>query len=71
MQDDDAAAYQADQDAADEDSALYAWEGIYERPWEAVREAADGSLVSADAARRGGGGKVLMQTGVKRGVQTQ
>ena len=37
---------------AEEDAALYAWEGIYERPWEAVVEASDGSLRGAAARRR-------------------
>jgi transcription initiation factor TFIIH subunit 2 len=51
----------------DEEAQLYAWEGTYERPWEAVREAADGSLV-----RHGGSSndttRAVLQTGVKRGM---
>ena len=49
------------------DAASYAWEGSYERPWDAVRVAADGSMSGAhDSQRRAAGGDVKI--GVKRGV---
>ena len=47
-------------------ASSYAWEGIYERPWEAVLEAADGSLRGAGDTRRRLTREV--QVGVKRGV---
>ena len=48
------------------DAASYAWEGIYERPWEAVRVGDDGSLQGADSQLRREAREV--QVGVKRGV---
>ena len=54
-------------DADDDPDQQYAWEGTYERPWEAVSQAADGSLVGASAGRRRGQARPV-QVGVKRGV---
>ena len=54
---------------ADDDPNIFAWEGIYDRPWESVVEAADGSLLSSGSSRLLGhsrGQEVLV--GVKRGV---
>ena len=64
MQDDDATAYQAE-DAAEEDSALYAWEAIYERPWEKVEQASDGTLLSSFRSRYKTR-RAQLQPGVKR-----
>jgi len=45
----------------------YAWEGMVERPWEAVSQAADGTLLGASAGRRRGQVRPV-QVGVKRGM---
>ena len=66
IDDGDAAAYQAE-DAAEEDSALYAWEGIYERPWEKVEQASDGTLLSSFRSRYKTR-RAQLQPGVKRAV---
>ena len=53
----------------DEDVNHFSWEGIYARPWEAVVEAADGSLAAAGSSRkRSRVGARDVQLGVKRGV---
>ena len=54
---------------AEDDAALYAWEGIYERPWEAVEEASDGTLTGAAARRRYAAHALQSaQRGVRRAV---
>ena len=51
----------------DDEPSLYSWEGIYERPWEAVVESTDGSLRGAADRQHVPSGRTV-QVGVKRGM---
>ena len=54
---------------AEDDVNHFSWEGFYARPWEAVVEAADGSLVVSGGSRgRMRAGEHQVHVGVKRGV---
>ena len=51
-----------------DDAYKFSWEGTYERPWEAVVETADGSLLSAGSVWDQSLGEQEVHIGVKRGV---
>ena len=58
-----------DVNAPEEDAtALYAWEGTYERPWEAVVTASDGTLHGASSRRHHMGISSAVRVGVRRAV---
>ena len=56
--------------AADEpsDEHVFAWEGIYERPWDAVVTASDGTLHGAGAQANKKRTRSEVTTGVRRAV---
>ena len=63
--DDQAGAHEYADDAGAHE---YAWEGLFERSWEAVEEGADGPLRSVGGTRWKRGRAAPVHTRVKRGV---